>query len=161
MPPFLHGGMAFRAAEMPFLHGGNGFRAADFGFLHGGNGFRATDVGFLHGGRIFREAKWASSAEEWHFGRLKYAFAAEAAGLAGRDVCAPRRNRFLATERCMRCSGDGAQNPRCAHSVKEWHFGQLRCAGAGGFLRSCGSVFIISAQGTRPAKFTQPTARPR
>ena len=83
MTPFLHGGMAFRPAEMAFLRGGNGFWATDLGFLRGGDDFRGTELPFLRGGSDFREAKCASSVEEWLFGRRIYARAVEAAGLGG------------------------------------------------------------------------------
>lgn len=83
MTPFLHGGMAFRAAEMAFLRGGNGFWATDLGFLRGGDDFRGTGLPFLRGGSGFRAAKCASSVEEWLFGRRICARAVEAAGLGG------------------------------------------------------------------------------
>jgi hypothetical protein len=70
MTPFLHGGMAFRAAEM--------------GFLCGGNWFRATDGWFLHGESVFRAAGMASSTEEMTFGWPMGARAVEGKGLAGR-----------------------------------------------------------------------------
>ena len=80
MTPFLHGGMAFRAAELGLLRGGNGFRATDLGFLHGGRMFRATDLGFLCGENGFRAAEWAASMEDASFG---WPFCGSSVGAAG------------------------------------------------------------------------------
>ena len=88
MTPFLHGGMAFRAAEMGFLRRGNGLRATDLGFLRGVDDSRATELPLLRGARVVRAAK----CPPWRNGISGDGF-----------VLALWRGRVWAAETCGRC----------------------------------------------------------